>query len=111
MVLHDLGELLIHEGHMDYSLGASSSNGGQLGPNLAIPIPKFDNPILVTLKNAALGSILIAPGLIMLEKMDGDNDDDASSWSSVYPHHDGDHDDMHPLGVLSKHITAQGTLI
>ena len=25
--------------------------------------------------------------------MDGDHDDDASSWSSVYSHHDGDHDD------------------
>ena len=39
--LHDLGQLLIHEGHMDYSLGPSSSNCGELGPNLVIPIPKF----------------------------------------------------------------------
>ena len=58
MVFHDLGQLLIHEGHMDYSLGASSSNCGQLGPNLAIPIPKFDHPILLTLGITALGSIL-----------------------------------------------------
>ena len=67
-VFHDLGQLLIHEGHMDYSLGASSSNCGQLGPNLTIPIPKFDHPILATLDVAALdSSILIVPRLIILE--------------------------------------------
>ena len=44
---------------MEYCLGAGSSNCGQLGPNLAIPTPKFDHPILVTLNIAVLAPILI----------------------------------------------------
>ena len=92
-------------------LGASSSNCSQLGPKLAIPILKFDHPILVALGITALGSILIVPRLFILE-----------IWMEKMMV-------MHPLGVLplqilililmmmhphglpSTLITAQGTLI
>ena len=47
---------------MEYYFGAGSSNCGQLGPNLAIPDPKFVHPILVTLHIAALAPILISLG-------------------------------------------------
>ena len=96
---------------MDYSLGASISNCGQLGPNLAIPIPKFGHPILVTLNIAALNSILVVRRLIILEK-----------WMEIMMmmHPLGVLSThimmeimmmMHPLGLLSTHIMAQGTLI
>ena len=52
---------------MEYYLGAGSSNCGQLGPNLAIPTPKFDHPIIVTLNITALAPILISVRLITLE--------------------------------------------
>ena len=63
---HHLGQLLIHEGHMEYYLGAGSSNCGQLGPNLATPTPKFGHPILVTLNIAGLAPILTTLRLIIL---------------------------------------------
>ena len=98
-VLHDFGQLLIHDGHMDYCLGAGTSNCGQLGSDLAIPTPKFGHSMLVTLNIAALDSILIVLSLIM-KKMDGVHDrlegvpSDSSNWSSGtslkgsrYPHH------------------------
>ena len=91
VVLHDLEKLFIHEGHLDYSLGASISNCGQLGPNLAFPIPKLDHPILVTLNITALDSILIVPRLIILEK-----------WVELM---------IHPIGVLAHQINAHGTLL
>ena len=40
---------------MEYYLEAVSSNCGQLGPNFAIPTPKFDHPILLTLNIAVYG--------------------------------------------------------
>ena len=52
---------------MEYYLGAVSCNYVQLGPNLAIPTPKFDHPILVTLNISALAPILIILRLIILE--------------------------------------------
>ena len=67
MRFHDLGQLLIHDDCLDYGLKVSVSNCGLLGPNLAIPIPKFDNAILVALDITALGSILILPMLFVLE--------------------------------------------
>ena len=63
---HYLGQLLIHEGRMEYFSRAASSNCDQLGPNLAILTPKFDHPILVTLNIAALATILIILRLIIL---------------------------------------------
>ena len=52
---------------MEYYLGAVSCNYVQLGPNFAIPTPKFDHPILVTLNISALAPILIILRLIILE--------------------------------------------
>ena len=63
---HLLGQLLIHEGHMEHYLGASSSNCSQLGQILAIPTPEFDHPILLSLNIAALAPILIIFRLILL---------------------------------------------
>ena len=48
-------------------LKAGSSTCGQLGPNLAIVIPKFDHPILVALGIAAPVSILIVLKLLIIE--------------------------------------------
>ena len=107
VVLYDVGQLLIHEGHVDFSLGASSSKCGQLGPNLAIPIAKFGHPILVTMSIPALDLIFHCSQAHYIGKMDGDHDDDASSWSSGLEIMMM----IHPLGVLFTHITAQGTHI
>ena len=52
---------------MGYCLGAGGSNSGQLGPNLAIPNPKFAHPVLVTLNITALDPILIGLRLIIME--------------------------------------------
>ena len=51
---------------MEYYLGAGSSNCGQLGPNLAIPTPKFDRPIFVTLNIIDPAPILVILMLNML---------------------------------------------
>ena len=86
VIFHHFGLLLIHDNHMDYGLEASSSNCGWLGPNLAIPIPKFDHAILVALGITALHSIPIAPRLFVLE-----------IWMEKMMM-------MHPLGVLPHQI-------
>ena len=66
-VFHVLWQLKNHEDCIDYGLEASSPNYGQLGPTLAIPIPKFGHRILVALGIAALDSIFTLSRLIMLE--------------------------------------------
>ena len=71
---------------MDYSLGASSSNCDKLGPNLVIPIPYSDHPLLVIVGITALGLIFIVPRLIILQV-----------WMEIMMM-------MHPLGVLPPHI-------
>ena len=71
---------------MDCGSNVSGSNCGQLGPNLPMPIPKFEHEVVVTLDIAAPGSILIVSRLIVLEiKME----------KTMI---------MHPLGVLLPQI-------
>ena len=71
---------------MDYSLGASSSNWSKFGhPNSQIWPSHPCN-----LEHCSSGFDTHCFQAHYISKMDGDNDD---SWSSVYPHHDGDHDD------------------
>ena len=68
----------------------TSSNCGQLGPNLAIQTPKFGQSNLVTLNIAALAPI--------------------GKWIEFMKDQKGAHL-IHPMGVLAPQIKAQVILI